>query len=71
MRITDFDHLVLTTADPEACRRFYCGALGMEYRERTAAAPSLSAPARSTFTPVPPSFRRRRNVPSPAASTFA
>lgn len=34
MRIADFDHLVLTTADPESCRRFYCGALGMEYRER-------------------------------------
>ncbi|MBA0050468.1 VOC family virulence protein [Streptomyces sp. AJS327] len=30
MRVTDFDHLVLTTGDVERSLDFYCGRLGME-----------------------------------------
>jgi catechol 2,3-dioxygenase-like lactoylglutathione lyase family enzyme len=30
MRVTGFDHLVLTTDDPERALGFYCGALGLE-----------------------------------------
>ena len=33
MKITDIDHLVLTTADVEACLHFYTDTLGMEKRE--------------------------------------
>ncbi len=33
MRITDIDHIVLTTNDLEACLRFYTDILGMEKRE--------------------------------------
>ena len=33
MNIKRFDHLVITTADVEACVRFYTTVLGMEHRE--------------------------------------
>ena len=33
MKIIDIDHLVLTTADVEACLHFYTDTLGMEKRE--------------------------------------
>ena len=33
MKITDIDHLVLTTMDVEACLHFYTDTLGMEKRE--------------------------------------
>ena len=33
MKITDIDHLVLTTTDVEACLHFYTDTLGMEKRE--------------------------------------
>ena len=33
MKITDIDHLVLTTTDVEACLRFYTDTLGMEKQE--------------------------------------
>lgn len=37
MRITGFDHLVLTVADPDATIRFYRDALGMRAEDFTAA----------------------------------
>ena len=33
MKITEIDHIVLTTSDLEACLRFYTDILGMEKRE--------------------------------------
>ena len=39
MKITDIDHLVLTTTDVEACLRFYTDTLGMEKRETNGRVP--------------------------------
>ena len=53
MKITDIDHLVLTTTDVEACLRFYTDTLGMEKRE-THTRPAEFLPAADK--PVPGSL---------------
>ncbi|MBQ8919611.1 MAG: VOC family protein [Acidaminococcaceae bacterium] len=63
MKIKDIDHFVLTTADLEACLRFYTETLGMEKREANGGFPSGLAGIKSIYTHARPSFcLLRRNL---------